>query len=608
MRKRVMTSIMAIVLAISLTVPAFATTYTDLTNHWAKTYMEALASAGYMNGYTDGTMKPDRNMTTCETLTLLSRLYTLDTLQSKMIADDYETIAKANMPTSVSWAYGYIEVCLAAGIITESELKSIDLTANIKKEQLAVFLVRAVQLTSAAENLKDSTLTFADASTISEDCVGSVAELLTLGIVKGDTANNFSPKTNVTRAVVATMVARTLDYLETKGTALSIAAYAGLAQQNGVIASVSGSTIYLRAVDGLTRAYTVASGAKVTVNGVAKTLGVVTANSYALVTTQNGVITNLAITSSTSAVWVQGILNSVSTATSYGMIYLTQYGTTQSASYSVSSTATITRNGATAVFSALTSTDFVTVKVENSIVTEIYAATGDVSIAGTVTSINYGTTVSYTVTDINGTIYCFSSAIASLPTITRGTSTITFDRLNIGSKVTVTIDNCVVTIIKIEGTATTAAGELTKITSSSSGTVWTIKGSTGAETTYTLDDDAAVYSGTTEIALSDVKIGDSVTLEVYDSVITAVHVQSIVSSSTKITGKVLSIDTSKYQLLILTTEEKLVYISLSSTATIINAKTGQSIYYTNIPVDSGLVAYGSYTDTRTFAAKSIIIE
>ena len=608
MKKRVITSIMAIALAISLTVPAFAATYADLTNHWAKTYMEALAVGGYMNGYTDGTMKPDKNMTTCETLTLLSRLYSLDTLQSQMITNDYETIAKANMPSSVAWAYGYIEVCLAAGIITESELKSIDLTANIQKEQLAVFLVRAVQLSDAAENLKDSTLTFTDVSTISSACVGSVAELVTLGIVKGDTANNFSPKTNVTRAVVATMVARTLDYLETKGTTLSIAAYDGLAQQEGIITSVSGSVIYLRAVDGLTRAYTVASGAKVTVNGVAKTLSVVSANNYALITTQNGVVTNLAVTSSTSVVWVQGILNSTSTATSYGTIYLTPYGTTQSASYSVPTAATITRNGSKATYSSLTNTDFVTVKVENSIVTEVYAATGDVSIAGTVTSINYGTTVSYTITDINGTIYCFSSAIASLPTITRGTNSITFDRLNVGNKVTVTIDNCAVTNIKIEGTATTAAGELTKITSSSTGTVWTIKSSTGAETAYTLDDDAAVYSGTTEIALTDIKIGDSVTVDVYDNVITEVHVQSVVSSSTKITGKVLTIDANKYQLLILTTDEKLIYINISSAVSIINAKTGVSVYYTYIPVNSELVAYGTYTDTRTFAAKSIIIE
>ena len=77
MKKRALSIILAIVLTLTLSVPAFATTYSDLTNHWAKTYMEDLASKGLLSGYSDGTMKPDKKIANCETLAMLSRRYTL---------------------------------------------------------------------------------------------------------------------------------------------------------------------------------------------------------------------------------------------------------------------------------------------------------------------------------------------------------------------------------------------------------------------------------------------------------------------------------------------------------------------------------------------------
>ena len=116
----------------------------------------------------------------------------------------------------------------AAGIVTKSELAGMDLKAEIKKEQLSVFLVRAIQLQDDAEALSDAELTFADSHTITASCRGSVAELAVLGIVKGDDENNFSPDLSVTRAVVATMISRSLDYLSSAGKTLVIDGYDGV--------------------------------------------------------------------------------------------------------------------------------------------------------------------------------------------------------------------------------------------------------------------------------------------------------------------------------------------------------------------------------------------
>ena len=49
-------------------------TFTDITNHWAKGSIEKLAREGIVNGYADGTFKPDKAVTRAEVATMLSRM------------------------------------------------------------------------------------------------------------------------------------------------------------------------------------------------------------------------------------------------------------------------------------------------------------------------------------------------------------------------------------------------------------------------------------------------------------------------------------------------------------------------------------------------------
>ncbi len=51
-----------------------ATPFTDLANHWAKDEVTAAASLGWVNGYTDGTFRPDQPITRAEAMTLVNRV------------------------------------------------------------------------------------------------------------------------------------------------------------------------------------------------------------------------------------------------------------------------------------------------------------------------------------------------------------------------------------------------------------------------------------------------------------------------------------------------------------------------------------------------------
>jgi pectate disaccharide-lyase len=50
-----------------------ATSFSDSGSHWAKSAIEQAAAAGWVNGYEDGSFRPDQSITRAETVVLLNR-------------------------------------------------------------------------------------------------------------------------------------------------------------------------------------------------------------------------------------------------------------------------------------------------------------------------------------------------------------------------------------------------------------------------------------------------------------------------------------------------------------------------------------------------------
>lgn len=243
--KRLLSGLLALVMVLTATIlPASAaTTFPDIQSHWAKSYIEAMTAAGMFKGYEDGNFKPENQLTTAEALALCARTVGLDSSTTMDIATDYYDTVKTTLNNEQTWFYQEFSICLATGILTTSDLKSLyqsgDLTDPIAKEDLAVYLVRAMQLGPMAERLTSYPLTFDDASSISADAKPSVYLLHVYGIVEGDEFNNFSPKLNVTRAVMATMLTRAIAYMQAHGTSPDLPEYTDYAFRQGVISSVS---------------------------------------------------------------------------------------------------------------------------------------------------------------------------------------------------------------------------------------------------------------------------------------------------------------------------------------------------------------------------------
>lgn len=605
MRKRILSLALVFALAVSLSAPAFAVTYKDITNHWAKIYLETLSDKGVLKGFSDGTMRPNQNITVGEALVILSRLYTVSDSEKTLMISDYEAEVKAVAPANYSWAYENLEICRAAGILSKDEFKTIDLSSELKKENLAVYLVRAMRYTAQAEKLSAKDMSFTDASKVSAACAGSVAELAKLGILTGDEKKNVSPQSSVTRAVVAAMTCRAIEALAKAGTStLTIETYKGVTREEGVIIAADNISVTVTGLDGLTRNYAVSSDASVKVNGMEKALSAAYAGCHVTLMLRDGTVDGLAIDSDTTTKWYQGTL---AAAAASGLVSFKNAVTGTVTSYPTAATVKVTVDGTESTLAKLAAGQFLTIKCVSGAVTEITAVTKVAAVRGTITGLTFGTTVVLKMQDSGGASYSFTFDFAALPTVTRGGQTISVDRLTKGCDVTVTTDGTHVIAITVNGNAGSVSGQLTAISMTMNGTTWTIAGE-NSTAIYTLDEDANAYSGTTAIALSSIRVGDQVRLSVFGSVITDVWQLSAAGSATKVTGSVLKLDTAAKQLTVLTPDNKLVYIATGSVGSIVIASTGGTGTLSSIAVNAQITAYGTYVNSRSFTARSIVIE
>ena len=251
--KRFLAWAMTVVLTISLlTVTAGAVTFSDMTNHWAKTDVEYLATQGVINGTSATTFTPDRAMTACEAVIFCSRATGVSATDKTKISQKWAATLKEIMPESLySWAGEEMAVCLETGIISETELRSLSqsggLVKAISRETLAMYLVRAMQLEPLAKSLTSYPLSFADATSISAALQPYVYVLYSYGIVEGNQYNQFLPSRSLTRAEMAVMLRRTMDFMEERGLYAELPAYTDYAWTGGTIAAVtsggSGTTL-----------------------------------------------------------------------------------------------------------------------------------------------------------------------------------------------------------------------------------------------------------------------------------------------------------------------------------------------------------------------------
>lgn len=202
MKKIICASILSLIIAGTTVSHAFS----DVSSkHWAKSAIDKMVEQGIISGYTDGTFQPSRNLSKIESLILLSKVAGVNkyTDASTSFEKEYEETLK-NYKTSYKKQVAYL---LGVGILTKEELPNLinadKLNTPITREEMAILVTKILGKDEEVSKKSFVVLPFEDIADISADAKPYVEYVYNEGIMKGITANKFSPKEKVTRAQAA---------------------------------------------------------------------------------------------------------------------------------------------------------------------------------------------------------------------------------------------------------------------------------------------------------------------------------------------------------------------------------------------------------------------
>jgi hypothetical protein len=189
--------LLSIVLSLLFSMTANAAVFSDISNHWAKSYIERVERNGLVSGYEDGTFKPNNNVTVLESVIMLSRLYEIDDDIKEEIIDEYKpSLRKMKNVLGYEWSLDYLAVAIELGIVNEQAVKDMFSNKNIfndvKREEVAVLLTKALGLNDEAKSLKTYVLPFNDRDEITASARPYIYLMYQKKIMLGDNEKNIN--------------------------------------------------------------------------------------------------------------------------------------------------------------------------------------------------------------------------------------------------------------------------------------------------------------------------------------------------------------------------------------------------------------------------------
>ena len=166
-------------------------------SNWAYDAVSSLSGQGYVNGYPDGTFKPEGAITRAEFVSIMDRILKLPAYNPP--ASDFKDVS------SDSWFYGSVENAVYAGIVKGYDNGLFKPNAPITREELADILVNALGKQDEAGASASARTGFTDDARISSWARGDVVVAVKYGLLKGYPDGSFRPLGNATRAEACAM-------------------------------------------------------------------------------------------------------------------------------------------------------------------------------------------------------------------------------------------------------------------------------------------------------------------------------------------------------------------------------------------------------------------
>ncbi|MBQ4092130.1 MAG: S-layer homology domain-containing protein, partial [Firmicutes bacterium] len=172
-----------------------AAEFSDINDHWAKSYLQNAADLGLVNGYPDGRFLPDHKISRAEFVTILAQdsgdAITEDTIR----AEEFPDVAKDH------WARLFILWGREHNILNGYDDGSFRPDNNISRQEMASLLFRYITHYRNSEIIENTPkTTFADDDKIGNWAKDGVYAMQRSGIISGRGNHIFDPLTGTTRA------------------------------------------------------------------------------------------------------------------------------------------------------------------------------------------------------------------------------------------------------------------------------------------------------------------------------------------------------------------------------------------------------------------------
>ncbi|KYG90296.1 S-layer protein [[Bacillus] sp. KCTC 13219] len=197
MRKKLLIMLLALFIILQSPVKA-EVYYKDLSStYWATPAITKLVNLGYMEGFPDGTFRPNEVVTRAEAAAIIARA----------IGGDTSTNFSLQAVDVTSANPYYMEICLLAELEIIQNNKYFQPDEPLQRAHLAKIIALAFHITTDAYNkaaFKDLPKNY-----WAKDYIESLADI---EIITGKTADKFEPTAPVTRAHLAAFTARGMEF------------------------------------------------------------------------------------------------------------------------------------------------------------------------------------------------------------------------------------------------------------------------------------------------------------------------------------------------------------------------------------------------------------
>ncbi|CEO35601.1 glucan endo-1 [[Clostridium] sordellii] len=167
----------------------------DISQHWAKKEINQFISSGYVNGYEDGTFRPDNSITRAEFVKLVNKYFGFN---------NKEDIKFSDINTN-DWYYNDICIASKSGYINGYEDKTFKPNKTITREEVSKILI---SIKNKQDNVYDKLNKYPDKNKISNWAKPYVEGAIEQGYLKGNDLGFLNPTNNITRAESITILSR----------------------------------------------------------------------------------------------------------------------------------------------------------------------------------------------------------------------------------------------------------------------------------------------------------------------------------------------------------------------------------------------------------------